>query len=53
MKLTADCALMSVKVSGERACGPGLGGVFDNSAAEYERPVRSGVGLGEGCCAKT
>ena len=50
MKLTRDCAVTSLNVSGERACGPGGGGDFDNSAVEYERPVRSGVGLGEGCC---
>jgi len=52
VKLTPDGAEMSVNVSGERACGPGAGGVFDNSAVEYERPVRSGEGLGDGCCAE-
>jgi hypothetical protein len=51
MKLTPDRAVMSVNVNGERAVGPGLGGVFDNSGVEYERPVRSGEGLGDGCCA--
>jgi len=45
-----DGAVMLLNVSGEGACGPGGGGVFDNSAVEYERPVRSGEGLG--CCAK-
>ena len=45
-----DCAEMSVKVSGERACGPGGGGFFGKSGVEYERPVRSGEGVG--CCAK-
>jgi hypothetical protein len=44
---------MSAKVTGERACGPGGGGVFGKSGVEYERPVRSGEGVGEGCCAKT
>ena len=39
-----------MKVSGERACGPGGGGDFDKTAVEYERPVRSGEGLGDGCC---
>ena len=43
---------MSVKVSGERACGPGGGRFFGKSGVEYERPVRSGEGVGEGCCAK-
>ena len=52
MKLTFDCVVMSVNVTGERAFGPGLGGVFDNSVAEYDRPVRSGEGLGDGCCAR-
>ena len=41
---------MSAKVSGERACGPGGGGVFGKFGVEYERPVRSGEGVG--CCAK-
>jgi hypothetical protein len=41
---------MSANVSGERAWGPGGGGVFEMSIAEYERPVRWGVGLGDGCC---
>ena len=45
-----DCAEMSVKVSGERACGPGGGGFFGKSGVEYDRPVRSGEGVG--CCAK-
>jgi len=52
MKLTFDCVVISVNVTGERAFGPGLGGVFNNSAAEYDRPVRSGEGLGDGCCAR-
>lgn len=41
---------MSVKVTGEGACGPGGGGVFIVSAVPYDRPVRCGVGCG--CCAK-
>ena len=41
---------MSVKVTGEGACGPGGGGVPLVSAEPYERPVRCGVGVG--CCAK-
>ena len=41
-----------VKVSGERAWGPGGGGVFDRTPVEYERPVLSGEGLGDGCCGK-
>jgi 3-methyladenine DNA glycosylase AlkD len=40
---------MSVNVSGEAACGPGGGGLFGKSGIEYERPVRSGEGVG--CCA--
>lgn len=47
-----DCAEMSANVNGERACGPGAGGFFGKSGVAYERPVRSGEGVGEGCCAK-
>jgi len=43
---------MSVNVSGERATGPGGGGFFGKSGIAYERPVRSGEGVGDGCCAK-
>ena len=51
MNLIPDWAATSVNVTGERACGPGGGGVFGKSGMEYDRPVRSGVGVGEGCCA--
>lgn len=51
MKFTPEDEVMSVNDTGERACGPGGGGAFGKSGVEYERPVRSGVGLGGGCCA--
>jgi hypothetical protein len=34
MKLTPDWAVMVVKVTGERACGLGGGGVFGKSGVE-------------------
>ena len=41
---------MSVNLTGELACGPGDGGFFGSSVVAYERPVRAGVAVGEGCC---
>jgi hypothetical protein len=51
LKLTFVSAVMSVKITGEGACGPGGGGFFGISVTLYERPVRW-VGVGDGCWAK-
>jgi len=54
LKVIFESLLMSVKVTGEEALGPGAGGVRGPSPPLYDRPVRAGVGegVGAGCCAR-
>ena len=48
LKPIPDCAVTLVKVTGEIPCGPAGGGVFGKAGAMYDRPVRSGVAVGDG-----
>ena len=41
--------VMSVKVTGDCACGADGGGVLAGTAELYDLPVRAGVGEGAGC----
>ena len=50
LNLTLLEFVMSVKVTGDCACGPAGGGLFAAGTAElYDLPVRAGVGEAAGC----
>jgi hypothetical protein len=48
-KLMFDSLEMSLKVTGDCACGAGGGGFLVDVSVLYDRPVRCGVGVGVGC----
>src|SRR5580765_7218534 len=50
LKRIPVAAVTSVKVTGDVAWGPAGGGVLGKAGALYDRPVRSGVAVGDGVC---